>query len=88
MLAQWCCPPALQVDYTIDTLKVQLYGTTGGKVRLVLEAILFLAICANIVIEFRGWAITTKHKVSVQPASAGCLVPTCVHACHDNSYPP
>ena len=59
------------MDYTIDTLKVQLYSTTGGKVRLVLEVVLFLAICANIVIELRGWAITTKRKVSVKPASAG-----------------
>ena len=79
--------PALQVDYTIDTLKVQLYSTTGGKVRLVLEVVLFLAIWANIVFEFRGWGFTMKRKVSVKPASAGCLVDSCMHACHDSSCP-
>lgn len=55
---------SLQVTYSIHTVRVELYESAGDYVRLVLEIILSIWVCIQILSEF--WNILQAKRQQVQ----------------------
>lgn len=55
---------ALQVTYSIHTVRVELYESPGDYIRLVLEIILTIWVAIQILSEF--WAIIQAKRQQVQ----------------------
>jgi hypothetical protein len=58
----------VQVTYSIHTVRVELYESSGDYVRLVLEILLTIWVCIHLLSEF--WAIIQARRRQVRfPAS-------------------
>lgn len=62
---------ALQVTYSIHTVRVELYESAGDYVRLVLEIILSIWVCIQILSEFWNILQAKRQQVQYSPPSPG-----------------
>lgn len=62
---------ALQVTYSIHTVRVELYESAGDYVRLVLEIILTIWVCIQILSEFWNILQAKRQQVQCSPPCPG-----------------
>lgn len=61
-----------QVTYSIHTVRVELYESTGDYVRLVLEILLTIWVCIHLLSEFWAMIQARRHQVHCTNLAAIC----------------
>lgn len=79
---QHCDVSALQVTYSIHTVRVELYESAGDYVRLVLEITLSIWVCIQILSEFWNILQAKRQQVQYSPPCHGSAAGAAASSSH------